>query len=527
LSLAIICIFLVKGFATYGQDVTLGRIGNRIVAEVQRRLYNHVLGFDLGFFTGRPSSELIARVSGGANAARDVLNMVVISLGRDLLTLIGLLLVMIIQAPLLSAISLVIAPLAILGVTKLIERVRYYASLEFALATRAIQLLQETVYGARIIKAFNLDGHMRTQMDAAVTAMEARSNKIAQIQARTSPLMETLGGIAIGLVTLYSGWRTLKGGQTPGEFMSFITALLLAYEPAKRLARLRINLEASMIGVRMMYELLDLPQGTTENAGAGKLTFDTAAIEFRNVHFAYRPPVAVLRGISFRVPSDSKIALVGPSGGGKTTILGLLQRFYEVSEGQILVDGSDIQTVSASSLRDHMSFVSQDTFLFSGTLRDNIRIGRLGAPDAEVEQAARDALAHDFIAELPKGYDTDVGENGVQLSGGQRQRIAIARALLKGAPILLLDEATSALDSESERTVQRAFDRLMEGRTTIVIAHRLSTVMNADRILVIDRGQIVEEGTHRDLVGRGGLYTRLYRQQFTDEAVTEPRIASA
>jgi ATP-binding cassette subfamily B protein len=449
--------------------------------------------------------------------------MVVLSVGRDFLTLFALLWVMIIQAPLLSSVAFIVAPIAILGVTRLIKRVRHIATAEFALGTQLIQTIQETVRGAVVVKAFNLSPYMRGRMNEAVSALEQRANKMIRLQARTGPLMEALGGIAIGMVTLYSGWATIVGGQTPGDFMAFITAFLLAYEPAKRLARLHVNLEGQMVGVRAFFGILDQRMSPTEAEDAPPLAFSSGAIEFKEVTFGYRPRTPVLNALSFRITTDSTVALVGPSGGGKTTILNLIPRLYDIQSGSVLIDGQDIRSVSSESVRRHIALVNQDTFLFAGSVRENIRIGRLDASDADVEAAARDAYAHDFIAALQKGYDTYVGENGVQLSGGQRQRIAIARAFLKQAPIILLDEATSALDSESERQVQLALDRLMEGRTIIVIAHRLSTILNADRILVIDAGRIVEEGTHRELLAKGGLYESLYRHQFA-ERPERPRL---
>ena len=525
LSLTIIGLSLAKGFASYFQEVVMSRIGNRIVAENQRRVYDHLLKFGVGHFTTQSSSGLIMVVNSGATAVRDVLNMVVLSVGRDFLTLFALLAVMVMQAPFLSIIALVVAPIAIVGVTRLIRRVRHIATAEFKLGTRLIQTVQETVHGAVIIKAFNLSPYMRKRMNEGITALEQRANKMSRLQARTGPLMETLGGVAIGLVTLYSGWATIVGGHTPGDFTAFMTAFLLAYEPAKRLARLHVNLEASMVGVRAIFGILDEAPGPTEAADGPPLAFTRGTIEFRDVTFAYRPGTPVLNGMSFRIESDNKVALVGPSGGGKTTMLALISRLYDVESGAVTIDGQDVRSVTAELVRRHIALVSQDTYLFGGTVRENIRIGRLDASDAEVEAAGRDAHAEDFIAALANGYDTDVGENGVQLSGGQRQRIAIARAFLKRAPIILLDEATSALDSESERQVQLALDRLMQGRTIIVIAHRLSTILNADRILVIDAGRIVEAGTHRELLAKGGLYESLYRHQFAEKP-ERPRLVS-
>ena len=514
LAIGIVAIFVVKGCSTYAQDVILGRVGNRMVADVQKRVYSHILNFGLDFFTKTPSSDLIMRVSGGANATRDVMNTVVMSVGRDFFTLFGLVIVMFLQAPLLSAITLLVAPVAILGVSKIIKRVRRVMEQEFALATRSLQLLQETVHGANIVKAFNLAPHMQAQMNIAVDELEKRANRLISLQARSSPLMESLGGIAIGMILIYAGWASATSGQTPGNFIAFLTAFLFAYEPAKRLARLQLNLESGLFGVRMMFQIVDAPAATTEIDGEVILDKMDGNLAFKQVCFGYRSDLPVLRNLDFVIPSNSKTALVGPSGGGKSTIFALLQRFYDVNEGKITFDGHDIRTLDTVSLRDHIAFVSQDTYLFSGTIRDNIHIGRLNATDADIELAAKDAFAHEFICELPHGYQTNVGENGAQLSGGQRQRIAIARAMLKAAPILLLDEATSALDSQSEHAVQMAFDRLMEGRTTIVIAHRLSTVVNADQIIVLDDGKIIETGTHNDLIANTGLYSRLYEHQF-------------
>jgi len=385
LCLFIITIFAVKGFSTYAQDVTLGRIGNRIVADVQARVYRHVLGFGLDYFTSAPSSELIMRVSGGANAARDVMNMVVMSLGRDLLTLIGLVSVMLIQAPLLTLITLIIAPLAIFGVSNIIKRVRRIMAQEFTLATRSLQLLQETVHGARIVKSFNLGPFMRGQMEEAVHALEARANRMVSLQARSSPLMESLGGMAIGMILLYAGWASAGGQQTPGDFISFLTAFLFAYEPAKRLARLQLNLESSLFGVRMMFDVLDTPPAATESEAGATLAATQGNLQFDNVSFGYRAGQPVLRHIDLDIHRNSKTALVGPSGGGKSTIFTLLQRFYDVTEGAIRLDGTDIRALSTTSLRDQIAFVSQDTYLFAGSIRDNIRIGRLNASDAEIE----------------------------------------------------------------------------------------------------------------------------------------------
>lgn len=516
ITLGIILLPMLKGIASYGQELILSRISNRIVADTYRRIYAHIMSFNLGFFTTLPSSQLIARVSRGANAAGSVMNLLVLTAGRDLLTLVALTAVMLVQAPILFVVVAVMGPLVVIAVTRLVKRVRQQMTLEFALNARSVQLVQETAHGARTMKGYNLAVDFARRMEETTAAIEARANSIARLQARATPILEAISGVALGLITLYCGWLAIYGEQQPGAFVSFAAALMLAYEPAKRLARLRINLEVNVVGLRMLYRLLDRPADATEKSGLAQLTATDGTIEFRDVEFAYRRDRPVLRSVNLRFAAGTRTAIVGPSGAGKTTILSLIPRFFEVTGGAILIDEIDIRDYSSASLRQHIAIVSQDAYLFSGSIRDNIRLGRLDASDDEVRAAAVDARADEFIVALAQGYDTDVGENGVQLSGGQRQRIAIARAILKNAPILLLDEATSSLDSESERRIQLALDRLTVGRTTIVVAHRLSTVLKADRIVVIDEGRVVEEGTHDQLISGKGLYARLHAQQFAD-----------
>jgi ATP-binding cassette subfamily B protein len=376
--------------------------------------------------------------------------------------------------------------------------------------------LQETIQGIRILKSYNLEDSMRARMSATVGEIEQVMNKISRLRARSVPIMETLGGFAIAGFVMYAGHGVLRGNQLPGEFFSVVTALLLAYEPAKRLARLHIDLTASLANARFMFELLDSLPIEREEAARPPISVTRGRIEFREVVFRYRPTEPVLRGISFLAEPGSTTALVGASGSGKSTIMNLVVRFWDPQTGKILVDEQDISQYSRRSLRDAIAYVSQDVFLFSGTIRENIAMGRPDAGEAEIIAAAKSAFAHDFISGFPKGYDSPVGEHGVQISGGQRARIAIARAFLKNAPVLLLDEPTSALDSESEREVQRALDALRASRTTLVIAHRLQTVIAADKICVVDNGKIIEEGRHGELIARRGRYYDLYQTQFEE-----------
>jgi ATP-binding cassette subfamily B protein len=351
---------------------------------------------------------------------------------------------------------------------------------------------------------------------------------MARVANRASPLMEMLGGFAVATATIYGGYRVIETGATPGEFVSFLAAFLLAYEPAKRLARLNIDLNNNLVGVRVLYEVIDSPPGEPADDERPPLRLSTARVEFDDVRFAYRTGEPVLAGMSFVAQPGKVTALVGPSGGGKSTVLNLLLRFYEVESGHIRIDGQDIAAVSRRSMREQIAYVGQHVHLFRGSIRENIAFGKLGAGDAEIVAAARAAHAHDFIAGFPAGYDTPVGEHGLQLSGGQRQRIAIARALIKDAPIILLDEATAALDSESERHVQAAIAELCNGRTTLVIAHRLSTIMHADCILVVEGGVVVESGRHEELLRKGGRYASFYRLQLQEKGPgRDPAVAVA
>jgi ATP-binding cassette, subfamily B, bacterial MsbA len=525
LGIATMLLFMVKGLATYGHMVILSRIGNRIVADNQRRLFDKLLNERISFFADRHSSEFAARLVAGAAAANQVLNHLVTALGRDLLTLIGLVVVMFIQDPWLSLGTFVVFPPAMLVLRKMIRRIRSVARAQFTGGTRILETMQETIQGISVVKAFTLEEKARRRFDGNVAEVERESNKMARVASRSSPLMESLGGIAIAIAVVYGGYRTIVLGATPGEFFSFITAFLLANEPAKRLARLNIELNSAVVNVRALFEVIDAPATEPPEKDKTALAVSRASIEFTKVDFAYRPGEPVLRALTLSAEPGKVTALVGTSGGGKSTILNLLLRFYEVDGGTIAIDGQNIAEVSRSSLRHAIAYVGQNVFLFRSTIRDNIALGKPEASQQEVEAAAKAAYAHDFIMASPLGYDAPVGEHGLQLSGGQRQRIAIARALIKDAPIILLDEATAALDSESERQVQEAVAHLMQGRTTMVIAHRLHTVINADRIYVIENGQAVESGRHDDLLRRSGRYTSFYRMQLQKQEVAEPVIA--
>jgi len=507
-------LFAIKGASIYGQMLILARINARIVADNQRRMFDKLMNEGMGFFADRHSSEFIARLTTGANAVTTVLNMLILAIGRDMLTLIFLAIVMVLQDPLLFVIGVVGVPPAMLVMRKLVRRIRVIARSQFTGGTHMLEAMQEALQGIRIVKAFTLEDEMRKRFEASVSEVQHETFKMARVANRTSPLMEMLAGTAIAMALVYAGHRVIHGGAAAGEFVSFLAAFAFAFEPAKRLVRFNIDLNSSLVGARVLYELIDSPPSEPiEDAGPPLVLRPAARIEFSDVRFAYRPGEPVIRGMSFVADPGKITALVGPSGGGKSTVLSLLLRFYDIESGTIVVDGHDISRLSRRALRRQIGYVGQHVHLFRGSIRDNIAFGKVGASDEEIAAAAKAAHAHDFIMGFPGGYATPVGEHGLQLSGGQRQRIAIARALIKDAPVILLDEATAALDSESEQQVQDAMAHLCEGRTTLVVAHRLHTIMHADRILVVEGGTVVETGRHDELLRKGGRYATFYRVQ--------------
>jgi ATP-binding cassette subfamily B protein len=513
-----VLLFMLKGAATYGHTVMLSKISNAILANNQRRLFAKLMSESVAFFSERHSSEFLARLTQGANSVSQVLNLLINAVGRDLLLLVGLVGVMVMQDPWMSLWGFLVAPPAMLILRKLVKRIKGLAYNQFTGTADILETMQESLQGIRTVKAFTLEQAMRERIDGNIAIVERNANKMARVSNRSSPLMETLGGFAVAGGLMYGGYSVVALGATPGQFFSFLTAFLMAYEPAKRLARLNIELNSNMVGARMLLEVVDSPASELSDDDKPSLKLSEARVELRDVSFVYRAGEPVLNRMSFVAEPGKVTALVGPSGGGKSTVLALLLRFYEVREGEILIDGQSIGAVSRRSLRQQTAYVGQDVYLFRDTIRANIAFGKPGATEEEIVEAAKAACAHEFIAAFPLGYDTPVGEHGTQLSGGQRQRIAVARALIKNAPIILLDEATAALDSESEKQVQEAIEHLCQNRTTIVIAHRLHTIMHADAIMVVEGGEIVERGRHEDLLRRGGRYASFFRLQQRDTA---------
>jgi len=516
-AIAALVVFAAKGAATYGQAVLMSFIGHRIVADMQQRLYERLIGADLAFFHRSSPGDLISRFINDINMLRSAVSTTLVGLGKDSLTAIALIGVMFYEDWLLALVAFVAFPLAILPMVHIGRRVRNISADTQAEVGRLTILLDESFQGMRYVKAYAMEVYETLRARAVIDAVFLLNYRSARVRSALHPVMEVLGGLAVVAVILYGGQQVITQGKTPGSFFAFITALLLAYEPMKRLTKLNANLQEGLAAAERVFELLDREPEIREKPGAPPLTVAGGTIRFAQVSFSYETGTAALSDVSLEVPAGRTAALVGASGAGKSTILNLIPRFYDVNRGTVSIDDQDVRAVTMDTLRQQIALVSQEILLFDDTIHANIAYGRPGASDADVTAAAVAAGAGEFIAELPQGYDTPVGPRGAKLSGGQRQRIAIARAMLKNAPILLLDEATSSLDSESERQVQKALAELMAGRTTLVIAHRLSTVVDADIIYVIDDGRVVESGTHAALLKHAGPYARLYAAQFAAE----------
>lgn len=509
----ILVTFGLRSLCNFGHLYLMEYVGQHIVEDLRNTLNAHLQSLSLSFFGRHPTGTLISRVTSDTLLVRQALTQATASMMRDATTLIVLIGVAFWKDWVLASIAFIAFPATILPLLRIYQKVRRLSRRSQGALGYLSALLQETIQGTRVVKAFGMEDYERGRFAAENRRLYRHAIRAGRLKAFVPSMVELLAACGIAGVVWYGGVSVIEGERTQGEFVAFLTAMLLIYQPFKHLTRTNAAVQNGLAGAERLFEVLDERSEVAERPGAHALPGFRREIRFDDVSFRYQEEW-VLRHVHLHVRAGEVVALVGPSGGGKSTLADLIPRFYDVSEGRLTVDGHDVRALRLASLRAQIAVVTQTTFLFNDTVRNNIAYGVPDRPDAEVAAAARAAHAHEFIAALPQGYDTQIGEFGEMLSGGQRQRLAIARALLKDAPVLILDEATSSLDNESERLVQDAIDQLMAGRTVLVIAHRLSTIRQADRIVVLDRGRILEEGPHDELVRHSTHYRRLYELQF-------------
>jgi subfamily B ATP-binding cassette protein MsbA len=519
IGVSVLFIFFIKGVALYGQSGLMSFIGLKIIADLQKILFDKISHMDYAFFKSNNTGSLVSRFNVDTVMMRNIVSTTLTSIGKDFLEVVFLVILMFYQDPVLASIVLFAFPIGFYPVIHLGRKMRKVTGKTQHEMGSLTSTLEQSFQSINVVKSYNTEEVEYNKVSDSVDKIFRHSYRGARNRAIARPLMEFFGGFAIVVVIIYGGHAAMAGKTSPGSFFAFIGALITAYKPMKSLAKLNVSLQEGLAGAERFFQIIDIEPSIKDKENAKKLNNKINNIKIENMGFSYKTNDCVfnLDNINIEAKSGKTIALVGPSGSGKSTILNLIPRFYDVNSGSIKINDIDIRDLTQKSLRDNISLVSQDIALFDTSVIENIRYGSENATEEEIYAAAKAAAAHDFILELDDGYKTIVGERGSNLSGGQKQRIAIARAMLKNAPILLLDEATSALDTESERHVQKALETLMQGRTSIVIAHRLSTIINSDKIYVVDSGKIVESGTHEELLKNDGIYANLHKMQFNKE----------
>lgn len=511
IGLALLLVFILRGVANWGQNIIMAYIGQDIVGSIQSQIFSKLIRQDMAYFQKHPAGTLSSLLISDVMVMRWAMGDTLTGFGKNFLTLIFLVGVMFHQDWKLSLIAFVVFPPSGYAVSKIGKRLRQVAHSTQVQYSFLNGLLNQSFMGVRQVKSYNAEEHEDKRIQQTVSRLTSLNNKTARVSGLAIPFSELLSGTVICLIIFYGGSQVIAGESTAGQFLSFIAAFIMAYEPLKRLGKINAGLQVGLAAAGRVFEAIDMEPEIVSAPNAPKLVVKTPSVTFENVTFRYPDGTLALNNVSFHVPAGQKAALVGPSGSGKSTCLQLLMRFFDIESGRILVDGQDIRTVDIHSLREVMGFVSQDVFIFDDTVNDNIAYANTNATQDMIVAAAKKAAAHEFIQKLEDGYNTRLGEMGTKLSGGQKQRLAIARAILKDAPILLLDEATSALDTESEKLVTEALQHLEEDRTTLVVAHRLSTIRDAAQIIVMQNGKVVASGNHDALMSGGGLYPSLYQ----------------
>jgi len=516
IGLIIVAIF--KGFGTYFQTLIMSLLTSKIRFNIQKQLYRHFLYTDMAILNKKSSGYLLSSILNDVNGIMIAVDLILTGAIKQFLTAGSLIVVMFVQSVELSLIAFVAFPIAAYPVYKIGKKLRNFSAVNQESLGKLTSQMNDTLQYTKLVKAYSAEEFECNRLTKIIDGLYVLMKKMMLLSLLSSPLVEMLGTIGVAGVIWYGGWKVMNGATTVGAFFSFFGAMLMAYKPMKSISNLNMSLQMGMMCSQRIFELMDQDPTIKDKDDAIEIRDIKGHIEFKDVDFRYEPSKLALEGVNIDIPAGKTIALVGHSGGGKSTIMNMILRFYDVEKGGVYIDGHNIKDVKLNSLRGSMALVSQEIQLFDDTIKENIRYAKIDATDEEVQKAAEFANAHEFIKDLPQGYETKIGQQGVRLSGGQRQRISIARAILYNSPILLLDEATSALDPISEKLIQNTLDKLMKNRTTLVIAHRLSTVIKADKICVVNRGKIAEEGTHNELMNKNGVYANLYSKQFEAES---------